>query len=106
MTALPTLRQRLHEWREEGGPPAWTIYNRMGRRRLILGGGRTRGWMLVPHLSVDLRQLTFGVSWQKEAFEDPDPLVSLHVPGACLWVRIYQVNPGYRPLAHARGEAA
>jgi hypothetical protein len=68
----------------------------------MVGGGRMRGWMFVPRLSVDLRRLTLGVSWQNEAFEDPDPIVSLHLPGVCLWARIYQVKPGYRRLACER----
>lgn len=93
--AAPTLTQRVRRWREDGGPPTWTVWNR-GCRYWVVGGGHTRGWVLVPHVSIDLRHLTFGVYWQKEAFEDPDPLVCLHVPGLCVWAWIHRVPPGYR----------
>jgi hypothetical protein len=95
MSALHRLRQHISEWREDGGPPVWIVWN-CGCRYWVIGGGRTRGWVLIPHVSIDLRHLTFGVYWQKEAFEDPDPLVSFHLPGLCMWTYVRPVPAGYR----------
>jgi hypothetical protein len=106
-TLIHAAQARYRDWCEDGRPPV-TVWNRMGRHRLVIGGGRTPGWMLVPRLSLDPRQLTVGVTWQDHAFEDPDPLFTLHLPAVCLWVRAYRVAPGYRALARERrgGETA
>jgi hypothetical protein len=108
MNALAsTLRQRYQDWVEDGAVPYWIAWNRRYRRRLVIGGGRTHGWMLTPQLVVDLRNLTCGIYWQHHG-EDPQPFFSLHIPGVYLGVSIAKVAPGYRARASARtrGEAA
>jgi hypothetical protein len=98
MNALVSnLHKRYRDWCEDGRGPV-TVWNRMGRHRVVIGGGRTPGWMLIPRLSLDPRQLTVGVTWQVDAFEDPDPLVTLHLPAVCLWARAYRVHAGFRAI--------
>jgi hypothetical protein len=94
---IHAAQARYQAWCEDGRPPV-TVWNRMGRHRLVIGGGRRSGWMLVPRVSLNSRQLTVGVTWQTHAFEDPDPIVSLHIPGICLWARAYRVHAGFRDI--------
>jgi hypothetical protein len=100
MTAT-TLTKRIRDWKEHGRPPV-TVWNRDGRRRLVVGGGRTRGWMLAPQLVLDPGQLIVGVTWQAPwhgtDYADPNPVVFLHLPGAYLWSRIYRVHAGFRAI--------
>jgi hypothetical protein len=102
VSATRNLQARYRAWREDGAIPYWIVWARDYRKPLVLGGRRRYGWLLSPSLAIDLRNLTFGVYWQRRGFEDPDPFISLHLPGIYLCSSIHRVAPGYRALARAR----
>lgn len=108
--ALPErIRKRLADWKEDGRPPI-TLWNWNGRRRLIIGGRHTGGWMITPRITLDPRHITVGVTWEAPGWgvdeDDPDPSIGLHLPGIYLWARIIRVHPGYLCVARARRDAA
>lgn len=67
-----------------------------------LGGTKQRGgWLVCPYVSLWWRQLLFGVTWNKDEFEDPDPRVAFHLGPVVLWVRFLRILPGFRAARRA-----